>query len=59
MNGEQPDWYDVVEASLTAHIPPWDLAGLPHTAGLACWVEWIADAAYADAEVVRWANRKR
>ena len=38
--GESPDWYPLMHAARWMHVAPWDLAGIPDTAGLPYWPQW-------------------
>lgn len=38
--GEAPDYYPVIQSARYLRVAPWDLAGLPDTAGAYCWVVW-------------------
>ena len=38
--GECPDWYLAIRSARYLNVPPWDLAGVPDTAGHECWQAW-------------------
>lgn len=52
MGGPPPDYYEVIVAARYLRVPPWDLAGIPETAGCYAWVVWalVCQSAQASAQ---------
>lgn len=38
--GSIPDWFQPVQIAREMGVPPWDMAGVPDTAGHPAWLAW-------------------
>lgn len=38
--GEVPDYYPIITGARYLKVAPWDLAGVPETAGAYAWIAW-------------------
>ena len=56
--GSCPDWYLTIRSARYLNVPPWDLAGVPETAGHVCWQVWGLWSQNAEAKATN-AARKR
>lgn len=45
-----PDYYPFLAAAKYLGVAPWDLAGIPETAGCMAWIYWATEAAGAEAD---------
>lgn len=51
--GQAPDYWAVIQSARYLRVAPWDLAGLPDTAGAYCWIVWSVVCQEAEARAER------
>lgn len=55
--GVAPDYYALISSARYLGVAPWDLAGLPETAGAYCWIVWGIVCAEGEASAQQQINR--